>query len=240
MLMAMQFLTSWDDGYALDLRIAEMLERSNLTGTFYVCPRPQHGATLLNEQEIRALAKRHVIGAHALTHPHLTQIEPEKANEEITGSKSWIENITGKPCQMFCYPYGDVNEAVRDVVMKAGFTGARTTEDFRFTADDPFLQPVTLQVSPFPWRRRFHPAWKILDPLGPLRHTWTRTRGIGLPLSAFTSWPTLATTLFDRAQRDGQPFFHLYGHSREIERYGMWKELHAFLREVGETAGVTR
>lgn len=232
MLMAMQFPTSWDDGCALDLRIAEMLERCNLTGTFYVCPRSQHDATLLSEQEIRTLAERHVIGAHTLTHPRLTLMATAEVEREIQGSKQWVERVTGKPCQMFCYPYGDVNVAVRDLVMKAGFTGARTTEDFRFAAADPFLQPVTLQVSPFPWRRRFHPAWKILDPLGPLRHAWTRTRGIGLPLSAFTSWSALATALFENARRSGQPFFHLYGHSREIERYGMWKELERFLTHV--------
>ncbi|MEK7218676.1 MAG: polysaccharide deacetylase family protein [Patescibacteria group bacterium] len=231
----MFFQTSWDDGCALDLRIAGLLERYGLSGTFYVCPREQHGASLLEERDIRSLAERHAIGAHTLTHPRLTRIPLADAEREIRGSKAWVERVTGKPCTSFCYPYGDVNAEVRGLVERAGFAGARTTEDFRFTSKDPFLQPVTLQVSPFPWRKRFHPPWKILDPLGPARHAWTRTRGFDLPLSAFTSWSALAMALLYRAQPDEKLFFHLYGHSREIERYGMWGALETFLAHVGRS-----
>ncbi|MFA6039786.1 MAG: polysaccharide deacetylase family protein [Candidatus Peribacteraceae bacterium] len=229
----MLFTTSWDDGYALDLRLAELLERHGCTGTFYVSPQPQHKEQMLTEEEIRTLAARHEVGAHTLTHPKLTQLISDEARREISGSKEWVERVSGKPCTMFCYPYGDANEDVQTLVREAGFAGARATDDLRFSADDPFALPVTLQVMPFPWRRRFRPAWKILDPLGPLRARFTRLRTVGVPLSAMTSWQSLARALFTAAREHDRPFFHLYGHSREIERYGMWEQLDAFLSYIG-------
>lgn len=234
----MRFLTSWDDGYALDLRIAKLLEERNLPGTFYVCPKPQHNRGMLTEKEIQELSKKFEIGAHTLTHPKLTQISLEEARHEIEGSKKWIEDVTGKPCAMFCYPKGDESEAIRKLVKDAGFQGARTVEAWKFSTDDPFRQPVSLQIMPFPFRKSFKPLWKILDPLGPLRANWKHLVEFHLPLSASFSWLNLATSLFEYAKRTHQPFFHLYGHSHEVEKYGMWGELEAFLDHVVDSIHV--
>lgn len=238
----MLFTTSWDDGYALDQQVDILLGGARCTGTFYVCPQAQHGVPMLREDGIRDLGDRCEIGAHTLTHPRLTRLDPARAREEIRGSKAWVEGVTGKPCRMFCYPYGDVNTTVRALVAEGGFLSARTTERLRFDASDPFTLPITLQVSPFPWRRRFRPPWKILDPLGPLRAQWARLATIGVPLRARGNWLALAEALFEIALANSRQspthFFHLYGHSREIERYGMWEELEEFLRFVARQPGV--
>lgn len=227
-----QFLTSWDDGYVLDLKVADLLDRYNAEGTFYICPHAQHSAEMLSEKQIHDLSNLHTIGAHSLTHPRLTLISKEHATEEIRGSKKWVEEATGKLCTMFCYPYGDVNVHVRDLVEEAGFHGARTTKDLEFSAPDPFLQPVTLQIFPFPWRRKMRLGWKMFDPLGPLRARYPHLRKLKTPHSAMGSWLALAKYLFGYAKETNQPFFHLYGHSREVEKYGMWGELEEFLRFV--------
>jgi hypothetical protein len=31
--------TSWDDGHKLDLKVSELMQKYNLTGTFYVSPK---------------------------------------------------------------------------------------------------------------------------------------------------------------------------------------------------------
>ena len=46
------------------------------------------------------------------------------------------------------------------------------------------------------------------------------------------SWMALAKYLYGYSKETNQPFFHLYGHSREIEMYGMWGELEEFLSYV--------
>lgn len=225
----MQFLTSWDDGYVLDLRVAELLDRYGAKGTFYVCPHKQHGSDMLTREQIRSLSSHHDIGAHSLSHPRLTLVSSTHAEEEIRGSKTWVEEITGKPCTTFCYPYGAVNDHVKHLVQNAGFSDARTTKDLQFSSADPFLQPVTLQIAPFP-RRRMQWHWKLLDPLGPLRARYKRLRALGTPHSAMGSWLAVAKYLLLYAMETHQEFFHLYGHSKEIEKYGMWEDLEEFLR----------
>jgi peptidoglycan/xylan/chitin deacetylase (PgdA/CDA1 family) len=230
--LVVQFLTSWDDGYVLDLRIAEMLQRFDLKGTFYICPASQHRADMLSSEQIRTLAMHHTIGAHSMTHPRLTQICREDGEKEIRQSKQWIEEVTGKPCTSFCYPYGAVNDDVKRMVKDAGYTEARTTRDLEFAATDDLLQPVTLQIAPFPLRMRFHPLWKVLDPLGPLRSRYGKLRRLGTPHAAMTSWFALAKYLYDYGRKKDVPFFHLYGHSREVEKYNMWQDLESFLAYV--------
>ena len=62
--------TSWDDGDILDERVADLLDRHGIRGTFYLARSCR--SNRLSEKSIRALAKRHEIGAHTLSHPDLT------------------------------------------------------------------------------------------------------------------------------------------------------------------------
>jgi peptidoglycan/xylan/chitin deacetylase (PgdA/CDA1 family) len=74
------------------------------------------------------LAAGHEIGSHTITHPFLTRINLNKAREEIFVSKKKLEDRFGRPVRHFCYPYGDWNPAVRDLVIEAGYETACTTE----------------------------------------------------------------------------------------------------------------
>lgn len=227
-----EFLTSWDDGYVLDLRVADLLDTYGANGTFYVCPRVQHGQTMLTDEEIKELSASHTVGAHTMTHPHLPRVSLEQAQAEIEESKRWIEEVAGKPCTTFCYPYGAVTPRIKEMVKTAGFKEARTTRDLEFSAEDSFLKPVTLQIFPFPFRRRIQMSWKMFDFFGPLRARYPRLRKLNTPHVSMRSWLALAKYLYDYARETQQPFFHLYGHSREIEKYGMWGDLEEFLKYV--------
>ena len=74
------------------------------------------------------LAAGHDIGSHTLTHPHLTLLPPDHAREEIVASKKKLEDFFARPVTHFCYPYGDWNEAVRALVMEAGYRTACITD----------------------------------------------------------------------------------------------------------------
>lgn len=228
----MLFTTSWDDGYALDMRVAALLSTHGLTGTFYVSPKDQHMERLLTKEQLLLIAKDHEIGAHTVNHPHLTRLDPRAAMEEIAGSKRWVEERTGNACTSFCYPYGDWNPAVRTMVQEAGYTSGRTTEELRFDSNDPFIMPTSLQVYPFPWRPACSRWWHPLDPLGRLRKRYGRLRALDIPHRAMTSWLSLAIALFDKALETDQHMFHLWGHSHEVEKYGMWGDLDALLAHV--------
>ncbi|MEW6067963.1 MAG: glycosyltransferase [Nitrospirota bacterium] len=71
-------------------------------------------------------------GAHTLTHSSLSRIPISESNEEILKSKEIIEKKLNKKVDTFAYPYGseyDVNEEVRDIVERNGFSCACILRD---------------------------------------------------------------------------------------------------------------
>lgn len=95
-------------------------------------------APLMDAAQIKDwLAAGHQIGSHTLTHPFLTQLPPAKAREEISASKKKLEDLFGAPIKHFCYPYGDWNESVRELVLDAGYRTACTIGFGVNTAETP-------------------------------------------------------------------------------------------------------
>ncbi len=103
------------------------------------------------------LAAGQDIGSHTRTHPRLTQIPLAVARDEIVGSKKTLEDRFGRPIRHFCYPYGDWNNQVRDLVREAGYQTACTTESGVNTgATDPFaLRRITARYR----TRRLKDLW---------------------------------------------------------------------------------
>jgi peptidoglycan/xylan/chitin deacetylase (PgdA/CDA1 family) len=82
------------------------------------------------------------VGAHTRTHPHLVQVPAGQVGEEVRGSKADLEALTGREVQHFCYPYGEFDEGVLEVVRKAGFASATTVRRARARPeDDPYRLP---------------------------------------------------------------------------------------------------
>ena len=102
------------------------------------------------------LAAGHEIGSHTLTHPWLTQLPIAQAREEIVASKKYLEDVFGRSVNHFCYPYGDWNEAVCDLVREAGYQTAVTTE---FGVNGEGARPLALKriTARYPSRN-----WKAL------------------------------------------------------------------------------
>jgi len=100
------------------------------------------------------LAAGHDIGSHTLNHPHLTRLPVEEAREEISASKKKLEDIFSQAVEHFCYPYGDWNPAVRDLVIEAGYRTACTTE---FGVNDTGTSPFALKRITARYRSR---NWK--------------------------------------------------------------------------------
>lgn len=221
--------TSWDDGDVLDERIAEMLDRHGLTGTFYIAR--NHRPNRLSEADIRRLAARFEVGAHTLNHPDLTTLPHAAKQSEIAGSKAWLEDVTGKSVTMFCYPLGRFDRKTKQAVRQAGFRGARTIRQFSVTPPrDQFALRTTLQAHPSVLRRNtlcdlghylIHGALGAAFPAA----LWARS-------SHGRNWSRLADLLFAAAAVNEGGVFHLWGHSWEIEEKAMWRGCDAFLRSI--------
>ncbi|MEK9209488.1 MAG: polysaccharide deacetylase family protein [Patescibacteria group bacterium] len=228
------FTTSWDDGHELDLKLQDLLSGYGLKGTFYI-PK-DYNLRSLNESEIRFFAQNQEVGAHSLTHPDLPGVSLEKSREEIFGSKKYLEELLGQEVKMFCYPSGFYNDSVKNLVREAGFLGARTTKEWFFGgAFDFFEMPVSLHIYPFPFRplsslRQYKNPKNFLAPFLQNYQEIIKRR---LNPKTFFGWQNLARASFLYAKERGR-IFHLFGHSWEIEKYGMWRELEKFLKFVAD------
>jgi hypothetical protein len=218
--------TSWDDGHPSDMRLAEMLTRHGLAGTFYIPRSIETGVMPISD--IRALSSNFEIGAHTLNHVFLANADDATARAEIAGSKSWIEEITGLPCAMFCPPAGRYKSRQIPMFRDAGYAGIRTVEflslDFPRLRGGILEMPTTLQAFP-------HPAANYLRNLtkrGAVANFWLYARH-----GCSRNWAVLARRLLKRTLRVGG-VFHLWGHSWELDQAALWSRLDDVLKMLAE------
>jgi len=224
--------TSWDDGNVLDVRLAALLDKYGVKGTFYIAPNIKNR---LSNDEIIAISNKHEIGAHTMDHPLLTEISTEEIKKQIAQSKDYLEKIIGKQVRMFAYPAGDYNASIIDIVKSQGFEGARTTHDWSWIQPaDAFEIPTSLHVYPYPIRPR---VGSIRAGFQPLFHNLPKIIRFRLPLKAAFSCRGLFFAMFDRAYADGG-VFHIWGHSWEIDKYKMWEDLESVLKHISSCEGV--
>jgi peptidoglycan/xylan/chitin deacetylase (PgdA/CDA1 family) len=107
--------------------------------------RPTH--RILSVEEVVALAKGRLIevGAHTVTHPSLSALPVASQRDEITSSKSQLEEILGSSVVSFAYPFGkqsDYSSETISLVRKAGFLRACTNVSGTVQPDSgPFRLP---------------------------------------------------------------------------------------------------
>jgi peptidoglycan/xylan/chitin deacetylase (PgdA/CDA1 family) len=78
-------------------------------------------------------------GSHSKTHPFLSRLSEKDVMEEVINSKSALEDKLQLPVEFFCYPYGDYDRRVIDLVKNAGYKAAFTTKrGLIHRYDDPF------------------------------------------------------------------------------------------------------
>jgi peptidoglycan-N-acetylglucosamine deacetylase len=224
--------TSWDDGNPCDLRIAEMLVKHGVSGTFYV---PRHAETgTVNVAQLRELSRDFEIGAHTLAHAVLTDAPAEQAWQEIAGSKSWIEDQTGAPCRMFCPPRGRFRRDHLRMVRQAGFIGLRSVElaslDFPKSQDGLLIMPTSVQVFP-------HRPGAYVRNL--VKRTALRNLWVYVLHGQATNWAAMARNLLDLVAGRGG-VFHLWGHSWEIQQEAQWQRLDDVLRLMASHAPQVR
>ena len=203
--------TSWDDGYKKDLKLAKLLRKYKIAGTFYISREKEDKKVLLTEKDIKNLSNDFEIGAHTMKHYHLTKVPLSKAIKDIKNSKNYLEKITGKKIYSFCYPYGEHNLKIEKLVSNLGFKLARTVE--RFNISKP--------------RNKFALATTV--------HAYThlKDRANLKILSKYKTndWEILAKKQFDFVLKEGG-VYHLWGHSWEIDKFKQWEKLERVFKYI--------
>ena len=115
-------------------------------------------------RQLRAMGME--IGAHTISHPILTRLEPEAARHELADSKAYLQDLLREPVNLFAYPNGvpgqDYAAEHVEMVQACGFKAAVSTAWGAASA-----RSHRFQLPRFtPWdRSRLRYAARLLDNL---------------------------------------------------------------------------
>lgn len=147
-----QIILTFDDGYTDNYNYAfPLLKKYGFKCVIYllshldynrwdveVKENPENRFELMNLDMIKEMEEYGIeFGGHTKTHPKLATLSLENACEEIFESKKVLEEKLGHPLISFAYPYGNLNEDVKKIVKKAGYSFAVATDsgDISFSQD---------------------------------------------------------------------------------------------------------
>jgi peptidoglycan/xylan/chitin deacetylase (PgdA/CDA1 family) len=86
---------------------------------------------MLNWTQVREMQRNGIeFGAHTMTHPAMSRLEPQEAERELRESKQLIEERLQTPVRDFAYPFGqpwDCGAEVERLIVSCGFRSAVTT-----------------------------------------------------------------------------------------------------------------
>jgi peptidoglycan/xylan/chitin deacetylase (PgdA/CDA1 family) len=124
-------------------------------------------------------------GSHTCTHPELTNASVGQCRNEIVHSRRDLQANLRKPVVSFCYPRGNLNGQVIQMVEEAGYSCAVVTPQ---RADIPLSNytlrrvgiyrsttPVLFRLKVVPLMRRYYAFWKPIVQ----KRLWKRS--VGLP-----------------------------------------------------------
>lgn len=120
---------TFDDAYvSFYTKAWPVLKAHHFPATVFVITENSQDPWYLNWEQARFLyAGWMEIGSHTMHHPWLANQSRPVYTDEIYGSKKSIEDQIMVPCEAFCYPGGNLNQAVADTVKEAGYLTAVTT-----------------------------------------------------------------------------------------------------------------
>ena len=109
-------MLTFDDGYKDNYTILfPLLEKYNLKATIFVVTDTMWSKGRLSRGDVAEMSASGLVSiqSHTKTHFSLTALDKEDLLDELSSSKQYIEELTGKPVIALCYPSGYMNAAVR-------------------------------------------------------------------------------------------------------------------------------
>lgn len=122
---------TFDDGpnASTTARILEILQRANVTATFFLLGRRLRSEAALGR---RLAAAGMELGNHTMTHPQLTLFETAAQMREIREGAAVVEELCGVSCRYFRPPYGVFDEGT----LEAAATSGQTTVLWNIDSED--------------------------------------------------------------------------------------------------------
>jgi peptidoglycan/xylan/chitin deacetylase (PgdA/CDA1 family) len=120
---------TFDDGYTDNYDHAyKILKKYGYPATIFVPSDLVNNEGYLNWVQMRKMINNGItIGSHTRRHAYLPDLSIEEQWDEIAASKKILETNLGVAVDYFSYPIGGFNDAIKQLVKKAGYKGATAT-----------------------------------------------------------------------------------------------------------------
>lgn len=120
---------TFDDGYANNYQYAyPTLKEYGYPATVFAISDLVGQKDFLTWDQIKEMQSFKIsIGSHTRQHAYLPEVSPEKQIDEIEGSKKIFDQKLGVSTDYFSYPSGGFSQSIEELVKKAGYKGACTT-----------------------------------------------------------------------------------------------------------------
>ncbi|MEG0300005.1 polysaccharide deacetylase family protein [Cetobacterium sp.] len=156
-------MLTFDDGYKDNYENAfPILKKYEFKGIIYILDglsynkwdvenknNPEKKFTLMNKEELLEMQNYGIeFGGHTSSHPELAKLPIEKAKNEISTSKVTIEKMVGKELLSFAYPYGSLNQDVKQIPKEVGYRFAVATDSGSLTFSDDLFEIRRIGIFP--------------------------------------------------------------------------------------------
>jgi len=215
---------SWDDGASEDMKMLDLSLRYHIPGIFFI-PATNDERNVISSTDIQTLAKADFeIGAHTYSHLYLTELSIENAEEEIVNGKDYLEQIVGRSIYHFCFPGGRYNfDLVR--ISKKYFISARTADTGAIVKYGSFLIKPTIHF----YNRGI--ASLIYNGL----KNKSQIFRLSLKHIFSSDYYRMVVNILEDLGKSKNPFnVIIWGHSWEIEKFGLWKNLEVMFKFLSD------
>jgi peptidoglycan/xylan/chitin deacetylase (PgdA/CDA1 family) len=130
---------TFDDGYKDNLLAVEALAQRGMHATFFVVTgslgrqsrwyeSDTPAKPMLSLEDLESMLDAGMeVGSHTRSHAKLPGLSQAELREELEGSRTDLENTTGRPVESFAYPYGLHTAETITAVREAGYRTACST-----------------------------------------------------------------------------------------------------------------
>jgi hypothetical protein len=196
-----------------------------MRGTFYATT-GEGGHRLIDDDALARIGDNHELANHGRTHTPFTRIRPDAIVEEVEWGWGELERF-GSSSRMVAPPRGKLDRASELTLRKLG-CGIRTAPILAARRSRPGILEPSFQLYPHKWRTVVRNAtYRRVLLAVPLVRAWRRGGQVRDRSVALV-----------RAAAEAMPCVHVWGHSDDLELFGLWEALDEVLDVAASFPGV--